>query len=337
MSEAAPPRPRILVVDDVPANLVAMRHILKSVQADIVTAGSGNAALAACLNERFALILLDVQMPEMDGFEVAELLAEEESTRNTPIIFVTAAYGDDMNRLKGYRAGAVDYIAKPINDAILLSKVQVFLDLYNRSEQLRLALAQLDQRNRELQSEIAERERAEQAARHQATHDPLTGVPNRMLFVDRVENALERVRRRETTFAIVYIDIDGFKPVNDQHGHHIGDLLLKAIAQRLLDTLRREDTVARLGGDEFACIMEQSGEPSQIALSFCEKICEVLRAPYALHDPQHGRELQVIVGASLGLALYPQHGEDRESLLRAADGAMYRAKRGGKNRCVMAE
>lgn len=339
MSEAALQRPKILVVDDVPANLVAMKHILNKVGADIVTAGSGNAALAACLNQSFALILLDVQMPEMDGFEVAEFLAEEESTRNTPIIFVTAAYSDDVNRLRGYRAGAVDYIAKPVNDAILLSKVNIFLELFKRDQQLRQLLAQLDDRNRELQSEIAERERAEKAARHQATHDPLTGIPNRMLFIDRVETAIERAVRRGRPFALAYVDIDGFKPVNDVHGHHCGDLLLKSIAQRLTASMRREDTVARLGGDEFAFIMEEAGGSTEEAMAACHKICESLRAPYRLQETQSGVELdlQVVVGASLGLAMYPTHGKSRESLLRAADHAMYRAKREGKNRCILAE
>jgi diguanylate cyclase (GGDEF)-like protein len=337
MSESSIAKAKILVVDDVPANLVAMRHVLKGVDAEIVTAGSGNQALALCLNERFAVILLDVQMPEMDGFEVAELLSEEESTRDTPVIFVTAAYSDDMNRLKGYRAGAVDYIAKPINDTILLSKVKVFLELHKRDQLLRQLLSQLDQRNKDLQSEIAERQRAELAARHQATHDPLTGIPNRMLFIDRVETAIERASRRGTPFALGYIDIDGFKPVNDKHGHHVGDLLLKAIAGRLSTSMRREDTVARLGGDEFAFIMEESGEPAEQAMSSANKICEILRAPYHLVDAASEVDLVVDVGASLGLAMFPVHGKKREALLRAADHAMYTAKRGGKNRCVLAE
>ena len=125
--------PKILVVDDTPANLLVMRRLLAKIEVQLVEAASGAAALSACLDHDFALILLDVNMPEMDGFEVASLLQEEITTRQTPIIFVTAAYGDDLHRLKGYNSGAVDYIAKPINDQILLSKVRVFLDLYRTS------------------------------------------------------------------------------------------------------------------------------------------------------------------------------------------------------------
>jgi len=169
----------------------------------------------------------------MDGFEVAEFLSQEERSRDTPIIFVTAAYADDMNRVRGYGSGAVDYIVKPINDVILLSKVRVFLELYRGKQELRRLLAELDLRNRQLQTEIAERQRLEELARHQATHDALTGLPNRLLFLDRLEKSIARAQRRGSPCALFYIDIDDFKPVNDHHGHQAGDELLKAVAQRM--------------------------------------------------------------------------------------------------------
>src|SRR3546814_6399437 len=109
MSETSAIRPKILVVDDTPANLVAMRRLLARMDCEVVEVGDGNAALSACLDHEFALILLDVQMPEMDGFEVATLLAESSECHSAPIIFVTAAYKDDLNRLNGYEVGAVDY------------------------------------------------------------------------------------------------------------------------------------------------------------------------------------------------------------------------------------
>jgi PleD family two-component response regulator len=250
-------QPNILIVDDTPANLVAMRKLLKGMDAKLIEANNGNAALAACLDQEFALILLDVNMPDMDGFEVAHYLGDEERTRDTPIIFVTAAYADDMNRLKGYANGAVDYIAKPINDVILQSKVRVFLDLYRSKQILRENVSQLSALNRQLKQEMEERARAEERARHEATHDPLTGVANRVLFMDRLQLALDRGRRSNHPFALLYIDIDGFKAVNDHHGHQAGDLLLKAITQRLSERLRKADTLARLGGDEFAVILEE--------------------------------------------------------------------------------
>jgi len=350
--EASPPAsgapdladlPKILVVDDTPANLVAMRRLLRNSGAQLVEATSGNDALAACLDHEFALILLDVQMPDIDGFEVAALLSEETRTRETPIIFVTAAYGDDLNRLKGYKHGAVDYIAKPVNDVVLLSKVRIFLDLYNGKRMMRDLLDVLGQRNAELEREIAERKRLEELARHQAGHDALTGLPNRLLFMDRLSQAVSRSERRQDRFALLYLDLDGFKPINDRYGHLAGDLTLKQIAQRLRQGVRRSDTCARLGGDEFAIIMD--GAPDGEAQRIGEKLCEILRQPFKLDLAEAGQP-EVQVGASIGIALFPgdarepasqlNRDERIEELIRLADEAMYTAKRAGKNRVVMA-
>ncbi|MBV8063355.1 MAG: diguanylate cyclase [Nevskia sp.] len=329
-------RPKILVVDDTPANLLVMRKLLAKVDAELVEARNGNEALAATLDHEFALILLDVQMPDMDGFEVAAFLSQEERSRNTPIIFVTAAYADDQNRMQGYGSGAVDYIVKPINDVILLSKVRVFLELYRGKQALRHLLAELDQRNHQLEGEIAERQRLEQLARHQATHDPLTGLPNRLLFLDRLQQSIERAHRRGKSCALFYIDIDAFKPINDRHGHHAGDALLQAIARRMEEAMRKIDTVARLGGDEFAAIME---EPADLpaAMIAAQRLAESLRQPYRLELRDHPGGLEAQVGASVGIALYPQHAADLEALVRAADQVMYQAKKSGKNQCFMAK
>jgi diguanylate cyclase (GGDEF)-like protein len=325
---------KILIVDDTYANLVAMRRLLAHCGAQIVEARSGNEALALCLDHEFALILLDVNMPDMDGFEVAALLGESEQLRDTPIIFVTAAYADDLNRLKGYRSGAVDYIAKPINDAILQSKVRVFLDLYAARAELQEALATLSERNRQLTAEMAEREVIESMVRHQASHDMLTGLPNRVLFHDRLHGAIQRAQRQQGHFALACIDIDGFKNVNDQHGHPVGDALLQEVAARLTATLRDSDTVARLGGDEFALILEDIEYPD-VALQLCQELCRAIAEPYRL--TANGGSVEVHIGASIGIA--PQLPGNRpdadEQLIQAADRAMYEAKRGGKNRCVL--
>lgn len=342
MGEAAPvseePPPKILVADDTPANLVAMRRLLARVHAQVVEARSGNDALAACLDHEFALILLDVQMPGMDGFEVASLLAGDARTQDTPIIFITATTADDLDRLRGYGSGAVDYISKPVNDTILLSKVRVFLDLYRSRQQLQRLLMELDARNRQLQAEVAERRRIEELVRHQAGHDGLTGLPNRSLFMDRLEQALTRARRSSRPLGLLYLDIDGFKPVNDEHGHHAGDLLLRAIAGRLRAAVRRSDTVARLGGDEFAVIMEEAVDLPQSAAEFARKLCALIEQPYEL-ALNAGQTQAVTIGASIGVALFPVHVTEQgdcEALLRAADAAMYTAKRAGKNRVVLA-
>ncbi len=330
---AAPELPKILIVDDHAPNRLALRRLLAKSGAELIEADSGNDALAACLDHHFALILLDVNMPEMDGFEVAELLGEDEGSRDTPIIFISAAY-DDMNRLKGYGSGAVDYIAKPVNETILKSKVGVFLELYRRKTELQDALEQLSQHMRALEKEIALRRETEKLAWHRASHDGLTDLPNRMLFMDRLDSAIERSRRHQRKFGLAYLDIDGFKPVNDTHGHPVGDELLKAIADRLRALLRQEDTVARLGGDEFAVILESLADGEAAGLRVCEVIGHDLRRPYTVATANG--PVTVEIGASIGLAMFPPNGESREQLIRAADEAMYAAKRSGRNRCVLA-
>lgn len=307
MSETAVMRPKVLIVDDTPANLVAMRRLLAKMDCDLVEAGDGNSALSACLDHEFALILLDVQMPEMDGFEVASLLAESTECQRAPIIFVTAAYKDDLNRLNGYEVGAVDYIAKPINEFILRSKVKVFLDLYRSRAALKLA---------------------EASARHQATHDPLTDLPNRMLFADRLSTAIARAQREATQLALIYIDIDRFKPINDRYGHSAGDAVLKVIATRLRSMLRASDTVARLGGDEFAAILDHVENRSD-AEALIELMRQALTRPIKLGEASAAIEVEV--GASFGLAVFPHDGQTDDSLISCADARMYLAKNAGRS------
>ncbi|WP_234052832.1 MULTISPECIES: diguanylate cyclase domain-containing protein [unclassified Xanthobacter] len=320
-------RPKILVVDDVAANLAGMRRLLAAVDADIYEAKSGNEALALCLDHRFALILLDVQMPDMDGFEVASLLNNDPATCDIPIVFVTAAYLDDINRLKGYTFGAVDYIAKPINDAVLLSKVTVFLELHTSKMRLKAAMEELEKRNRQLEVEIEERRRVEKQVRHMATHDSLTGLGNRILFMEHLSRAFAQAEQAGRAFALLYIDIDGFKQVNDRHGHAAGDELLCTIAQRLRTNLRHEDFAVRLSGDEFAVIMVDLPD-ERVALAQGERLCTALREPYELS--QATPPASVTVGASIGIALYPLHANNAAALMRRADTAMYEVKKSGK-------
>ena len=175
-----------------------------------------------------------------------------------------------------------------------------------------------------LEAEIAERRRAEEFVRHQAIHDGLTGLPNRLLLEDRLEVAIERCRRDDSHFALIYIDIDSFKPVNDRHGHLAGDVLLVGVAQRLRQAMRAGDTIARVGGDEFVVIMERAPD-SDTAVRRVEGIVAAMRTPYSLVLRE--QTVDVTISASFGVAMYPEHGTDYDSLLHAADDAMYRAKR----------
>lgn len=189
------PRPKILIVDDLPANLLALRKLLAAQDADILAASSGNEALALCLEHTFALALLDINMPGMDGYELASLMMDEPSTAGIPLIFVTAAYKDDAHRIRGYGVGAVDYIEKPIDDRILNSKVRVLLELYRGRQALAAKTAELERSNAEL----------EQFA-YVASHDlrqPLRMVSNYLgLISRRLAPVLDDDTRRFLGYAV---------------------------------------------------------------------------------------------------------------------------------------
>ena len=282
----------ILLVDDRADNLALLQTILAPLGENLVLASSGERALREMLRVEFALVILDVRMPDMDGYEAATIMKSRERTRHVPIIFLTGLEDTEAAR-RGYGIGAVDYLFKPFDPVILTSKVSVFVDLFHLK-------------------------REAQELAHRALHDPLTGLPNRTLFGDRLGVALARSLRTDSFVAVFYIDLDGFKPVNDTHGHDVGDALLRMIAANLRSVLRPADTVARLGGDEFALLfdaIDSESRAEKIALRIVE-VVESTRLP-------DGPEVQV--SASVGVALTPEP-MDGEALLRAADAAMYEAK-----------
>lgn len=177
--------------------------------------------------------------------------------------------------------------------------------------------------------DISQRKRREEALAEMAHFDPLTGLPNRALFLDRSRRAVAEARREQNGFALLFIDLDGFKVVNDRHGHETGDLLLCEVARRIAACVRESDTVARQGGDEFAVLLPGVNREDTAAV-VAQKIIAAIAAPI---DVASG---PCCVGASVGIAVHPNHGGDVESLLRSADFAMYEAKRRGKNRWVCA-
>ena len=290
------PRAHILLVDDRPENLAALKAILEPLGQHLVLAGSGEEALRAMLRQEFAVVLLDVRMPGMDGYETAGVIKSRERTRHVPIIFLTAFDADDQAARRAYDVGAVDYLFKPFDPVVLRSKVGVFIDLFNLKRE------------------------AEELA-HRALHDDLTGLPNRTLFHDRLEIALKRTQRERTLLGVFFIDLDGFKPVNDTYGHDAGDALLVEIARRLRAVVRPADTVARLGGDEFA-VLSEAVEGEAGAVRIAERLITAVAEPFAVA----GGAARVTSSVGIALAdepLYP------DVMLRAADEAMYAAKAAG--------
>jgi diguanylate cyclase (GGDEF)-like protein/PAS domain S-box-containing protein len=174
--------------------------------------------------------------------------------------------------------------------------------------------------------DITERRLAEEHIRHLAHHDALTALPNRALFHDRLQQGMALARRERHELALLYIDLDRFKAVNDSFGHDAGDELLKAVAARMRSLLRAADTVARVGGDEFAVIVTKM-KSREGAATLAQKLIDAMSAPFEPKLEARGRACEVRIGASIGIAVFPTDTEDADGLLKAADTAMYQAKR----------
>ncbi len=427
--------PAILLVDDSPVKRVALRAMLAPLGYPVVEVDSGRGALEILACRTFAIILMDVRMPTLSGFETAKRFSEQSRGIHTPIIFVTAKGGEDGEAASAYASGAVDFIFTPIPPDVLRAKVMAFIDLFLQSQELERSLESitklnaalldsdirtqavldnvsdgifiLDERgviesvNRsvgrlfgyhagepighpfafmiapqrrdelrdldvvrnppdrtietlgcredgstfamelergEMQHEertftlacvrdISERRAHTQALEHLALHDGLTGLANRTLFSDLLSRTLASARRADEPRAVLVMDLDGFKHVNDTLGHDRGDMLLRQVGERLVATLREDDTVARLGGDEFAILPADTADLSA-AVAVALKIQQVCERGFTLNDET------VHVSPSIGIALFPEHGDTTTDLLHRADLAMYSAKRSGEGHAV---
>lgn len=297
-SDSAPdlqPKAVVLIVDDDPAIRLVIRHAMQQNGYHVIEASNGLEAVQFSIRQIPDLILMDAVMPEMDGFRATQEIRKIEACDDTPILMATSL-DDDESIARAFNVGACDYITKPFNWSVLKHRVRRMLQAAN----------------------------AQRRIQHLAYHDALTGLPNRMLFMDRIDQAISRAQREEGQFALLFIDIDHFKVINDSMGHDAGDQLLNLISGRLRDVLRKSDTVARLGGDEFTVIIEYLQHPDDV-IQITKNILSTLDFPAEIN----GKE--VYVGGSIGIAMYPQDGENFGVLLKNADTAMYKAKELGRN------
>jgi diguanylate cyclase (GGDEF)-like protein/PAS domain S-box-containing protein len=452
-AQIAPPdgrtaRPSVLVINDRESQRIAIDVMLAPLALDIVAVDSGHSGLRAVLRQTFALILMDVRMPTMDGFETAALIRQRRQSSRTPIMFVTA-YREDEQMLAAYTSGAVDFVLTPIVPEVLRAKVSVWVDrflqteeLHRKSEELQRSLASITSLNQALSDshastqavldnvadgilttdesgviesinrsaqnlfgyredevigqhvaslidpllqleaddavtssptlltsltqarttetlgrrqdgstfaleiehgqlavgdrsltltfvrDISERKAQTEALAHQALHDGLTGLANRTLFAEHVSQALASATRNGESRAILVMDLDGFKRVNDTLGHDQGDRLLKLFSDRLVAATRQSDTIARLGGDEFA-ILPGDATDLPAAAAMVWKLQQTCASGFELDE-------QVVhVSASIGIAIFPEHGKTPAELLRRADVAMYHAKRSGSGHAIV--
>ncbi|MEQ1805794.1 MAG: EAL domain-containing protein [Burkholderiaceae bacterium] len=431
------PNPRILVVDDDAAGRLLARATLVRAGCEVIEAQDGQAALQAIQTEAPDLVLMDVNMPVMDGFTACSKLRELAHAQRVPVLMMTAR--DDMQSIeRAFHVGATDFIAKPINWTILAHRVRYLLRASHAindlaQNQLRLSNAQrigdmgdwewdvarenvtpseqarlifglegsqgeFDPRAflstvhsedaHRLQSEfdraiaagqpfaiehrvirpdgstrhvhqqvvvtardasgrasvlagavhdITQRKQAEEQIWRLAHYDPLTGLPNRLLFVDRLHQAIAHAKRHGKRVAIMFIDLDHFKRVNDTLGHAAGDELLRVVGTRLEQSIRASDSVssergdatpaargiARLGGDEFSLMLGDMDNAADAA-NVAQRLMAALAVPLIVQCTE------LYISASVGVAMYPDDGADVDALLMNADTAMYRAKEAGR-------
>jgi predicted signal transduction protein with EAL and GGDEF domain/FixJ family two-component response regulator len=435
----------VLVADDDPVMRLLMLEMLQQVGLDGIEAEDGRQALALARERRPDLILMDVEMPHLDGFAACRAIRRGDGPGGSvPIVMVTG--GDDIEAVtSAYEAGATDFVSKPINWPILGHRVLYVLRASDAIARLRIADAQnravlaaipdtffrmnrdgfyLDyepgrgfpsrerdgavpftsercvgrhitevlprdialrmmeqlgevlhtQQIRSIEYEllrfgatqhfearlvatgpsevlglvrdISERKRSEEQIRRLAYCDSLTGIPNRQAFLETLERELQRSKVGNKKFAVLFMDLDAFKRINDTLGHNVGDHLLKIVSERLRETIRPSDLVsrsealpdepapsdasasatnlARLGGDEFTILIPDL-ERVEHALNVAHRVKEAMRRPFLID----GNE--IFVTASIGISLFPEDGDDCNSLLKFADTAMYHAKNCGKN------
>jgi diguanylate cyclase (GGDEF)-like protein len=296
-------RTSILVVED-DSTIQALITAVLALSYDVTAVSTGKEALEHVVSGRFDLILLDVGLPDIDGFSVCRQIKNDSRCRDIPVIFLTSrsAPQDEIN---GLEAGGIDYIAKPINPAVLRARVNNHAELKHSRD----ALAQL------------------------ARMDGLTGLPNRRTFDDSLDREWRRLARTNSPVSLILFDVDHFKLYNDTYGHGGGDQCLRQIAEAAVSALQRPaDMIARYGGEEFVAIL-----PDTVAAG-AAAVAEANRANVAALGIEHERSLTAAhVTVSLGYAtVVPKLDQPTTLLIADADKALYSAKAGGRNRVIAA-
>jgi len=285
-------KPTVLITDDTPSNIQTLAGCLKD-QYNIKVATNGERCLElAQAKEAPDLILLDVMMPDMDGYQVLESLQSAENTADIPVIFVTGK-NEEKEEEEGLLRGAVDYITKPFRPTIVNARIKTHIQLKQHRDRLR----------------------------NMAIFDQLTGLYNRHYLTATVSQKISQAHRHSLQLSLLLIDIDHFKRINDDFGHATGDLVLQQVAHLMQKTFRDEDTVARLGGEEFVVILDQCGVDS--ALSKAETLRKEMESLRPIE-----RKTTLSIGVSV---LNKETKEDFDSLLNRADQALYQAKEHGRN------
>jgi diguanylate cyclase (GGDEF)-like protein len=355
-----PRKNKILVVDDVPVNVQLLTTYLSSVGYEVVTARDGQEALDQVAATLPDLILLDVMMPKLNGFEVCERLKSDPVTRVIPVIMVTAL-NEIEDKIKATESGADDFVSKPFNKLELLTRVK--------------SLLRIKQLHDELSAKVRELELARERLRQLAITDGLTDLYNHRYFKEHLEQEVYRANRHQSHVSVVMVDIDHFKKFNDTYGHPAGDAILREIARLLKENIRKIDLAARYGGEEFCLVLVETNKAA--AAIVAEKVrrlveahtfdlnkdgqllsaANMLIAGVSSH-PASGEAVEAIAAAetaragetwpaprnnfragfritiSMGVATFPDDAVELSQLIEAADQRLYKAKKQGRNQVV---
>ena len=327
---------KILIVDDVPENLRLLSTTLSQQGYKIRCAKNGAMALMGAQNDLPNLILLDINMPDLNGYEVCKQLKADPLTRSIPIIFLSAQ-DDIQDKVKAFSIGGADFIGKPFQVEEVLVRVRNQLAVQEANLKVRILNERLEQRvkertyevesaNRILKEEILQRNKLEQRLRHDALHDSLTGLANRSSLMQEIEQCLDNaIDNPAQRFAILFIDLDRFKIINDSLGHLAGDELLIACAQRLEKCVGEKTTLARLGGDEFTILLHTVNDIED-AVAVATRVLKEFSIPFYLGSRS------IMITVSIGIVMGNSEYRQEIDLLRDADTALYKAKELGKAR-----